>query len=120
MRYMTLYGLRVNPSNIYKAIPWSWALDWISNAGDYVDQLTDIWSDSIAAEYFYVMHHLRVTRTLTITLPFVSGGVTFVFHRYYDCKQRLEASGPYGFSLSWDNLSPRQLAIAGALGISRM
>jgi len=119
MRQMTLYGLRPSPSNIYKATPWTWAVDWVSNFGDHIDYLTDIALDSISCSYFYVMHHRKVTRRFIQTLPFISGMKTLQFDRVIESKQRQEGAGPYGFSLTWDQLTPRQIAIAGALGISR-
>lgn len=118
-RQMSLYGLRVNPSNIYKATPWTWAADWVSNLGDLVDRANDQLVDSIANKYLFVMQHQVLIRRFTQTIPFVSGTVSLEFTRFIETKQRAEGLSPYGFSLSLANLTPRQLAIAGALGISR-
>lgn len=118
-RQMTLYGLRISPSNIYKATPWTWAIDWFSNVGDYIDRSDDVLLDSVAAQYLYLMQHKVTTRRLVITLPWRSGDVVKTWQRSIDTKQREEALSPYGFSLSMDNLSPRQIAIAGALGVSK-
>lgn len=120
MRHLTIAGFRVNPSNLYAATPWTWAIDWISNVGDHVDHLSDIWADSIANKYLYVMQHKKTVRKIIQTLPFVSGTVPLTFSRIIESKQRQEGSSPYGFSLSLSDLTPRQLAIAGALGISRL
>lgn len=119
VRHMTIYGLRVSPSNVYRAIPWTWAIDWVSNAGDYVDRFSDIVTDGLASSYFYVMRHrLRIRKFIQI-LPFHGGDVQLTFSRLVETKERVPSNGPFGFSLSWDNLSLRQLAIAGALGITR-
>lgn len=118
-RQMSLYGVRVSPSNIYKATPWTWAIDWFSNVGDYVDRANDYLVDSITAQYLYLMQHQTIRRVFMQVLPFNTGTVVLRFERLIDTKQRTEASSPYGFSLSWDQLTPRQVAIAGALGISR-
>lgn len=118
-RRATLLGLRINPSNIYKATPWSWAIDWVSNLGDHIDHLNDILSDSIACQYAYVMRHTTRTRRFIQKLPFANGTVTLTFDRLVDTKQRLGALSPYGFDLSFEDLSWKQIAIAGALGISR-
>jgi len=119
MRQLTLYGLRPSPSNIYKATPWTWAVDWVSNLGDHIDYLTDIAVDSLVCDYFYVMHRRTVSRKFIQVLPFIAGMKTLEFTRVIESKQRQEGAGPYGFSLSWENLTPRQIAIAGALGITR-
>lgn len=118
-RRMTIYGLRINPSNIYKATPWTWAIDWVSKVGDHVDHLNDILVDSVACEYAYVMRHQVKIRRFIQTLPFASGTVRLQFDRIVDTKQREGALSPYGFGLTLANLTPRQIAIAGALGITR-
>lgn len=118
-RQLSIYGARISPSNLYKATPWTWAIDWFSNVGDYVDRVNDVLIDSIAAQYLYVMQHRIVRRTFQQVLPFNTGTVVLEFTRVIDTKQRNEGLSPYGFDLSWDNITPRQMAIAGALGISR-
>jgi len=118
-RRAEILGLRINPSNVYKATPWSWAADWVSNLGDHVDHLNDILSDSIACEYAFVTRHTRRVRRFVQKLPFASGTVTLIFDRLVDVKQRKGALSPYGFDLSLSDLSLKQLTIAGALGISR-
>lgn len=118
-RQATLYGLRISPSNVYKATPWTWAIDWVSNFGDQVDKANDMLVDSIAAKYLFVMQAQIRTRVFTQYIPFVSGPVTLQFTRVIETKQRREGLSPFGFSLSLANLTPRQLAIAGALGVSR-
>lgn len=119
-RLQSLYGARISPSNVYNIIPWSWAIDWFTNARQYIDRASDWLMDGIAAEYFYIMHHEKRTRVLKNTYPFHKGRVTLEARRTVETKQRVEATSPYGISLSWDQLTPRQLAIAGALGITRM
>lgn len=119
-RQMTLYGARISPANIYKATPWSWAGDWISNAGDYVQRANDMLVDSVAAQYLYVMQHrIRIRRYIQY-IPFSTGTVKLEFVREIETKQRDEGLSPYGFSLSPGDLTGRQLAIAGALGITRL
>jgi len=119
MRYVTLYGLRVTPSNLYKIMPWSWAADWAANVGTYVDYVSDVFVDSLSAEYFYLMVYQRRCRRLSVVLPFHSGTVSLSWDRFVETKQRVPGSSPFDFDLSWNSLSPRQLAIAAALGISR-
>lgn len=118
-RQLSIFGARVSPSNIYKATPWTWAIDWFANVDDYIDRVNDVQIDSISAQYFYLMQHQVVKRIFRQILPFQSGTVVLKFVRLISTKQRTEGQSPYGFNLTWDNLSPRQIAIAGALGISK-
>jgi len=119
MRAITLAGARPTPSNVYKSIPWTWAIDWVSNVGLHVDFISDMLVDSVACQYLYVMKTETKIRRYIQYLPFPSRPLTLTFDRFTESKQRQEGTGPYGFSLSWDDLTPRQLAIAAALGISR-
>jgi hypothetical protein len=119
-RQLAIHGVRISPSNIYKAIPWSWSIDWVTNVGKWVDHINDEFVDTMAARYLYVTHHRLQRYTLKQTVPFKTGGTrTFEFTRTVVVKQRKAANTPYGFGLTWDNLSPKQLAILAALGISR-
>lgn len=119
-RQLTIYGARLSPSNIYKAVPWTWAIDWFTDFGSVIDRFTDIYQDQIAAKYLFLMRHDYREVVLKQTLPFKSGGiVTLEFSRITDCKIRRESDSPYGFGLSWNGLTPRQLAILAALKISR-
>lgn len=119
-RFMLLYGLRVSPANIYKAIPWTWLIDWVSNLGDHVDHWNDAYLDSVVCHYLYVMQHKTIKRTYTWCLPFRSGTVNLVFSRIKETKQRTPAGSPYGFSLSLGELTLRQHAILVALKIKNL
>lgn len=118
-QFLTVSGARITPTNVYNMIPWSWAIDWFSNVGDWVDRLTDTWVDSIVSEYCFVMKHEMTVRRAIQFAPFISGPKSFTFERTIDSKQRRKASSPYDFNLGWGDLTPTQLAIAAALGIGR-
>lgn len=119
-RQMTLYGARISPSNIYKATPWTWLIDWFTNVGDVVDRASDAGMDGVVSKYMYLMHHDVREIILRQFLHMKYGGtLTMDFSRKADIKRRVSADTPYGFGLTWETLSPRQLAILGALGISR-
>lgn len=120
-RQLALHGARISPSNVYKAVPWTWLADWITPLGHDIQMIQDEWLDNVAAQYLYLSHH-QVTRLRFeqyIPLNSDSGGArTFTWSRLIDVKQRRQAS-PFGFNLSWSNFSPKQWAILAALGISR-
>jgi len=118
-RLIKIYGLEVNPHHLWQSIPWTWLIDWFSNVGDYVERLSDTIEDDVAAEYFFITSHKNLVRTMEIVLPMVNGTLTLVFKRTFSSKQRVNADSPYGFSLSWDDLSPKRLSILASLGITR-
>lgn len=115
-----LLGTKLTPEVLWNLAPWSWAVDWFSNTGDVISNLTDFKSQGLIMRYGYVMEHVRVTDTYSHvynsdfpSLPRVAPVVLVT-----ETKQRRPAN-PFGFGLSWDGLSPFQLSIAAALGLSR-
>lgn len=118
-RQMTLYGLRVTPSIIYQATPWSWLVDWFSNVGDVVERASDWGVDSIVAKYMYLMTHQTITTRVKHVFMFNSGPHVVEYEYKLETKQRQAADTPYGFGLSTLNLSDRQITILAALGSSR-
>jgi hypothetical protein len=118
-RLMTLYGVRISPGLLYAITPWSWTVDWFTGFGNYVRRLDDFTNDGIVSRGLYIMRHMKrkVVKSSTI---FLSGGQrTFTWERTLEHKSRKVADSPYGFDLTWNNLSLRQYAILGAIGITR-
>lgn len=120
-RLLTVYGARINPSVIYKATPWTWLGDWFTNIGDTVDRASDWAFDGMVSKYMYLMHHKVRELILRQKIPLKTGGtLTLEWSRSCDIKRRVGADNNFGFSLSGGGLTGRQIAILGALGISRM
>lgn len=118
-REMAIHGAQINPTLIWKVTPWSWLADWFSNAGDAIERAQDWATDSLVSKYMYLMHHRTYGFELRARFNTNSGGSRdLVWHRSADVKRRQSASSPFSFSLSGD-LTARQLAILGALGIAR-
>jgi hypothetical protein len=115
-----LFGLSLTPDVLWELTPWSWAIDWFSNTGDVLSNLSDVMTQGLVLHYGYIMEHTVHKRIYSLRgvqlngQPFSTPDVTLVS----ETKKRLKAS-PFGFGVSWDGLSPFQLAIAAALGISR-
>lgn len=116
-----IYGLELTPEVIWNLAPWSWAADWFGNFGDVISNVSDVMSDSLVLRYGYMMEHTLSTYTWTFqqtsglrTGSSVGSPITMVT----STKKRLGAN-PYGFGVSWSGLSPEQIAILAALGISR-
>lgn len=119
-RWLTVYGLRISPSNVWRATPWTWLIDWFTNVSEHIDLLTDTILDSVVCHYLYITQHKRRTWKVIQHLPFSQTGMlTLEWVQEVESKERMGASSPYGVSLTWDNLTPRQLTILAALGLSR-
>jgi hypothetical protein len=116
-----LLGLSLTPDVIWESSPWSWALDWFGNAGSLITNWTNWAIDNQVLKYGYMMEHTLRRNTYTFVGPtgFVRKDVRpFDVSTVFETKVRRKAT-PYGFGLSWDGFSARQLAIIAALGISR-
>jgi hypothetical protein len=123
-----LFGVLPDPETLWNLAPWSWAVDWFSNTGDVLSNLSDWAIDGLVMRYGYMMERsiskytyiLEDTSGVTLlntgeVIPGISvPDVTFVT----ETKKRIRAN-PFGFGVSWDGLSPFQTSIAAALGISR-
>jgi hypothetical protein len=116
-----LLGLDLRPEVVWNLAPWTWAIDWFSNAGDVVSNLSDWATDGLVMSYGYMMEHTIIEDTYWLAGPTrwkpgypTASTVVAVYER----KRRVRAS-PFGFGLTINMLSPRQLAIAAALGLSK-
>lgn len=116
-RHLAAAGLRLTPYHIWKAIPWSWCIDWFSNVGDVIKRQDAQYLDGMVTKYLYLMHHRKQVIKSEHFLNFKSGARTVTFTRYLDVKQRKDASSPYGFVLGGD-LSATQWSILAALGLT--
>lgn len=119
-----LNGLYLSPGQVYRAIPWTWLIDWFGNLSTCLDNMDAGVADSLAADYFYMM-----SRTGTSFLKKVEGKVWNVNLEpmsvnvsslaTVDIKNRMHGD-PFGINTDHLTLTGRQLAIAGSLGLSRL
>lgn len=116
-----LFGLNINPVNIYRVMPWTWCADWFVNIGDNIQSFQDLFNNQIASKYFYIMR--EAWRRLKYRITFTTyDGQTHDLNWFagWNTKVRLVGESNFGFSLSPDGLSDAQLAIIGALGLGRL
>lgn len=116
-----ILGLELTPSVLWDLMPWSWLIDWFTNAGDVLSNVSDAASDGLVMHYGYIMEHS--VRRHTYSMPefrFPSDPSLRVPDIVFttSVKRRLRAH-PYGFGFVDSDLSSRQLAILAALGITR-
>lgn len=115
-----VYGANLDIETLWNLTPWSWAIDWFTNAGDVASNVSDMATDGLIMRWGYMMEHVIHTRTFYVAGPTGLWGnppaspVTIRF----EVKRRRKAN-PFGFGITMDGLSPRQIAILTALGISR-
>ena len=127
-----LFGIALTPDVLWELTPWSWAVDWFSNAGDVINNVTNFGLAGLVMRYGYIMEETISTYLIEYS-PFkyrtanpdgtikqsglvsdtCSGKIQIV------TKRRVPAS-PFGFSVGWEGLSPTQLAITAALGITKL
>lgn len=133
-RASRVYGLRLSPALLWELAPWSWLVDWKSNLGDVVTNISAFSKDGLVLCWGYVMCEMTITDTYSFSgiggyLPpgetqalhgraGIRNGVSVSFQT--KVKKRLRAT-PYGFGLdpNWSDFTDRQLSILGALGITR-
>jgi hypothetical protein len=127
-----LFGQNPTPSQLWELIPWSWLIDWFSNVGDIMSNLSgnavdnETWTNCFAMRTITRQHVITVSThwdhlsaaPFGVVFDVPAGSTSLVYSRYETNKLRRQAS-PYGFGLSWPDFSLRQLAILAALGISR-
>jgi hypothetical protein len=112
-----LLGLEPTPETLWNLAPWSWAVDWFTSAGDVVSNISDWSTDGLVMRYGYLMEHSRSSDSYFWSGSSYESQPSPV-HFIRESKVRRRAN-PFGFGLTWGGLSPRQLAIAAALGITR-
>jgi len=114
-----ILGLDLSPEVLWNLAPWSWAIDWFSNTGDVISNLSDFATDGLVMRYGYVMEHTIQESTYTLTKTGLRAPVSVPpFVMVTETKIRRRAN-PFGFGTTWQGLSPRQLAITVALGLTR-
>lgn len=117
-------GGPLNIEDIYNLIPWSWLFDYFSSLGHFFGAIADGLAESVVFDYAYIMRKVTERSRASCTSfvyksPTTTGQVTSYLYRDCTLKTRVTAS-LFGFGMSEQDLSPFQLAILGALGLSRL
>lgn len=120
-KFNHMLGLNLTPNVVWNLTPWSWAADWFANIGDVLSNISDVQQYGLVMRYGYIMEH--TVSSVTYSMPGFrlkySPGFRVPSMSYVtETKVRREAN-PFGFGVTWSGLSPYQLSILAALGISR-
>lgn len=114
-----LFGLNPTPHLIWSVLPWTWLIDWVTNTGDVMSNLSENSAENLVAEYACVMgtRYERRTRHIDFGLPGGSrGSCSAIVERVSKAR---DVATPYGFGLTWEGFNPKQLSILAALGLTR-
>jgi len=128
-----VYGLKLTPDSLWELAPWSWAVDWFTNAGDVIHNVSNFAAAGLVMRYGFMMEEThesyhtewgdgrfwkpKYSGNKIELVPSQEGsGKRGVFRT---SKSRIPAS-PFGFGVGWEDLSPTQLAITAAIGITRL
>ena len=119
-----LFGLYPSPEFVWNALPWTWMADWFSNTGDLLANLDTGVADKLAANHFYVMRHIGKTyvHTNNATLYDLDDDlvpISVTTNIESSSKSRLRGD-PFGWGTNPNTLNGTQLAIMGALGLSKL
>jgi len=109
-----LLGVRLTPETVYQLTPWTWALDWFTNAGDVIHNINALGHDGLVLQYGYIMSKDIIDDLVTATAV---NGAGARYHRVQKTLRRRVAT-PYGFGFDMGKLSASQDAILVALGLS--
>lgn len=119
-----LFGLSLTPDILWELSPWSWAIDWFSNASQVINNFTTMELGDQVMRYGFIMEEISIKEFYNLSHHGLNSDSGFngtiptsIFET--TLKRRKEAN-PFGFGVKWEGLSPTQLAITAALGITRL
>lgn len=120
-RLDALYGLKPGVDTLYQLTPWSWLIDYFANLGDIIENLNSFTHGGLVMPYAYIMSETTV-ETRSYLLFELKQGTLWKAQSLSDVvrrvtKRRIPAS-PFGFGLSYGDLSAKQKSILIALGIN--
>jgi len=120
-----LYG-GITASTVWNLIPYSWAADWFTNAGDVVRNLDAFANDGLVLAWGYVMEQHTVTERRTLRGALLAGTPvegsqlpSVITTDFSVIRRRRRKATPFGFGFDMGTLSLRQKSILGALAASR-
>ncbi len=125
-RAIELLGLELTPEVLWQLTPWTWLIDWFSNIGTVIGNLTTLGLSNTILQYAYSTARWKTSVSVNAKpQQLISSGTgirsftgTYAWHWQNDYKVRIAAS-PFGFDVGLDSLSAYQWTILTALGLAR-
>jgi len=120
VRARKLLGIRLDIEVLWNLAPWSWFADWFVNIGQVISNIVAFSNDGLVMRYGYLMYKETIEDRYTHSgVSFYkqpgSGEIQTTFTT--TLKKRVKAH-PFGFGVRDVDLTPKQLSILAALGIS--
>jgi len=116
-----LLNVDLTPEVLWNLAPWSWALDWQGNIGNVLANNAAFGSDKLVMPRAYVMetttesHEFQLTGMRYTSYP----GEQTLRQTFTTVVKKRQKATPYGFGFDLTELTPRQIAIMVALGLSK-
>jgi hypothetical protein len=134
-RMNQLMNVKLTPQTLWELSPWSWLVDWNLRIGDSIAANELAANDLLVMHYGYAMEHTTYKDFVSIDYSAVQtaqpgSGSTWAYWQGLPASQTLVATteykqriraNPFGFKTGGStSLSSGQLAILGALGLTRL
>lgn len=117
---------RLTPAVVYNLVPWTWLGDYFTSLGDFMDNVSAGMADRLIADYAFIMSTTEYKTVTDVTQCVRTGPevhdqqvVKATATKSSVQKARYFAS-PFGFGFKSGDLTPKQGAILGALGLSKL
>jgi hypothetical protein len=114
-----LYGWKPTPSAAYNLTAWSWLLDWFTNTGDVIDNISLYLEDPFLTRWAYIMEETSVVRDITQQLIDNEGHEHTAAIRYTTSIKKRRKVNPFHMGFKGEALTGHQLAILAALGLTK-
>lgn len=114
-----LLGLAPTPKLLWEVMPWSWLIDWFTNVGDIIDNMSTNAAENLVMEYGYVMGSYSRTFSYHSNARLNTGKTVYASTHLEKVVKRRAKGNPFGFSASGLDPTVRQAAILAALGLSK-
>jgi len=120
-----LANFRLTVGQVYDLVPWTWLLDWFTNVGNIVHSMDPGVGMDGAFQNFFLMGEKLTTVEVEATFQAMDintkAPVTYTLSCRHEFKHKLRDSlgGPFDIVDSGFEMTPFQLSILGAIGISK-
>jgi hypothetical protein len=117
-----LYGVKPGLDTPWELLPFSWLVDYKASAGSAISNMNSWASEGLVMPFGYIMCHTTTTVEYTWTGKIANGSGVLTDRQLYNRveydQRRREPANPFGFGILPGDLSPKQLSILAALGLS--
>lgn len=113
-------GLRINPTTLYRCIPYTWLADYVGSFTSGIQRLEDQLTGEMVCRRFHLMRTVLYRYEYRVQFS-TTDGQTHV-HTWYkqaSVKRRANGQSAFGFSASPGGLTGMQYAILAALASSK-